>query len=91
MKKRGVKIAPEIKKQILHEIQGGRSIKEVAEEYSISTVSIYAWLKKDAEDGGNTKASAAEIRKLKKEKQDLIQIIGSLTVVVDRLKKKDKQ
>ena len=59
-KKRVKKILPkridlEIKKQILKEIQmSGKSVKEVALEYDVLMVTIYAWMKKDAEEGGNT-------------------------------------
>lgn len=43
------------------------------------------------ESGITSSAYLAKIARLEKEKEDLVQIIGSLSVVVERFKKKDEQ
>jgi len=73
MAKQGYKIAKEIINKIRHE---GLSVTEAATNYGISNRTIYAWL--------GTKAkgvvSALEHNKLKKENEQLKQIIGDLTI-----------
>jgi transposase-like protein len=88
------KIIPaSIKETILKQIkEDWRNTNEVALEFSISPKTIYNWLRKDVDE---TWISASQhltkIHRLEKEKQDLIQIIWALSVVVERMKKKDKE
>ena len=69
-----------------------RPIAEIAKEFGVSTTTIYGWLGKEVDDTGKSASSyLAEIHKLQREKEDLVSIIGSLTIVVERVKKKDEE
>jgi transposase len=77
MAKQGYRIAKEIKDEILAKIKNdGLSVADAAERYGIHTGTIYNWL--------GTKAvgvvSVLEHNKLKKENEQLKQIIGDLTI-----------
>ena len=77
MAKQGFKIAKEIKDEIINKLKHeGRSVAELAIQYGISNRTIYSWL--------GTKAkgvvSLLEHNKLKKENDQLKQIIGDLTI-----------
>lgn len=87
------KIPPEVKTTVLRQVKlEGRSVKDVANEFHISDKTIHAWLKKEVDESGiSTSAYLTKIHRLEKEKEDLVQIIGALSVVVERFKKKDKQ
>ncbi len=77
MAKKGYRVAKEIKNEILNKIKNdGLSVMEAATNYGIHTGTIYNWL--------GTKAkgvvSVLEHNKLKKENEQLKQIIGDLTI-----------
>lgn len=70
------KIPRDLKIQILDRVKNsGKSIKEIASEHGISTVTIYAWLKE-----GVMGITSRDVIKLEKENRELKQIIGELTV-----------
>jgi hypothetical protein len=69
-----------------------RPIAEISTEFWVHTKTIYAWLGSEVDDTGKTASSyLAEIHKLQREKEDLVSIIWSLSIVVERLKKKDEE
>ena len=77
MAKKGYRISTEIKDEIINKIKHeGLSVIDAATQYGISNRTIYAWL--------GTKAkgvvSLLEHNKLKKENDQLKQIIGDLTI-----------
>jgi len=77
MSKKGYKISKEIKDEVINKIKhDGLSVSETANNYGISSRTIYGWL--------GTKAtgtvSLLEHNKLKKENEQLKQIIGDLTI-----------
>ena len=80
-----------IKNTILKQVkEDGRSVVEAGREFGISPKTIYTWLRKEVDETGvNASAYLTKIHRLEKEKEDLVQIIGALSIVVERAKKKD--
>lgn len=77
MAKQGYRISTEIKDEIIKKIKhDGLSVVDAAKQYGISDKTIYNWL--------GTKArgtvSILEHNKVKKENEQLKQIIGDLTI-----------
>jgi hypothetical protein len=87
------KIDPSIREMVLKQAKEDlRPIADIAREFSVSTTTIYSWLGKEVDDTGKSSSSyLAEIHKLQREKEDLISIIWSLSIVVERVKKKDEE
>ena len=78
-------IPKETKEQILHRIKDeGISVSQAAAEHGVSTKTIYNWMR------GSTivNHSTLEINKLKRENKDLAELIGHLTLNLERTKKK---
>ncbi|EKD44745.1 MAG: hypothetical protein ACD_71C00020G0001 [uncultured bacterium (gcode 4)] len=86
------RIDPIIKANILKQAkEDHRPIAELSAEFWVHTKTIYAWLGSEVDDTGKTASSyLAEIHKLQREKEELIQIVWAFSVVVERLKKKDE-
>jgi transposase-like protein len=74
----------EVKQEILGKIKAGEEVKKVAAQYGVSDRTIYLWLKK----GVVSNVSALEMGKLKKENQILKEIVGVLTMELEKVKKK---
>ena len=85
MSKKGYRISSEIKDQILGRIKNdGVSVVQAATDHGLSAKTIYTWL------GGTAKSSISslEYRRLKKENEQLKQIIGNLTIKLSMEAKK---
>jgi uncharacterized protein YjcR len=80
-------IAKEVKEEILEKVKKGEKVVQLAEQYGVSDRTIYAWLRGKA----LSSVSLLEHNKLKRENQLLKEIIGALTIEVERLKKKKRQ
>jgi len=76
-------INSEVKQEILDKVKSGKTVKEVAEQYGVSDRTIYAWLKVGVVDT----VSALELGKIRKENQILKEIVGGLTIELEKLKK----
>lgn len=74
----------EVKQEILEKIKSGEEVKKVASQYGVSERTIYLWLKKGVTDH----VSTLEFGKLKKENQILKEIVGVLTMELEKVKKK---
>lgn len=72
------------KESILLEIKNGLKVVEAAVKHGISDKTIYGWMRKQAD---NTGTSSLEVAKLKKEIQDLKEIIGTFALEKKRSKK----
>lgn len=83
---KGKTIPEEIKTKIIGLIKEGRSVIELAREYGISPNTIYRWLGSQTRSSGD----ALIIAKLKREKQELIELLGKMTLFLERSKKKSK-
>lgn len=79
------KIATEVKQEILSKIKSGEPAKDLAQKYGISVKTIYGWLRWTT----TNKVSWMEHIKLKKENQVLKEIIGVLTLELQKVKKKN--
>jgi len=77
----------EVKQEILGKVKAGEEVKKIAAQYGVSDRTIYAWLKK----GVTNNVSVLELGKLRKENQILKEIVGILTVEVEKLKKKTRK
>jgi transposase-like protein len=81
------RISEEIKRKIIERIRNeGLSVPKASEEFGISRNSIYHWIGAKAKG----EPSILEIAKLKKENAELRQIIGGLTLDMERGKKNKK-
>lgn len=78
-------IAKEVKEEILSKVKSGEPAASVAEKFGISVRTIYGWLRWTT----TNKVSWMEHIKLKKENQVLKEIIGVLTLELQKVKKKN--
>lgn len=72
------------KESILKEIKDGLRVVEAAVKYGVSDKTIYGWMKIQAD---NTGTSSLEVAKLRKENQELKEIIGMFALEKKRSKK----
>jgi transposase InsO family protein len=79
------RISKEIKDEVLAKVRQGHKVPQLAAEYGISVQTIYAWLQKGVEGG----TSALELSKLKRERDDLLKLVGTLTLEVEKRKKSE--
>ena len=77
-------IALEVKAEIIAKVKAGEKVAELSKQYGISEQSIYSWLKQKVEGT----VSVLEHTKVKKENEQLKQIIGFLTLELEKTKKK---
>ena len=75
------------KELILGEIKNGLKVVDAAIKYSVSDKTIYHWMRVQAD---NTGTSSLEVAKLKKEIQDLKEIIGTFALEKKRGEKNQK-
>jgi transposase-like protein len=85
---KGVKVTQEIKDLILTKINQGCVASQLATEYNISPNTIYTWISQSANSNKDKQSMILENSRLKREKQELIELIGRLTIDVSRLNKK---
>lgn len=77
-------IPKEIKDEVLARIKQGQKVPQLAEQYGISTKTIYNWLSA----GVQAEVSTLEYARLKRERDDLLRLVGNLTLEVEKRKKK---
>lgn len=75
------------KETILLEIKNGLRVVEASTKYKVSVKTIYGWMRAQAD---NTGTSSLEVAKLKKEIQDLKEIIGTFALEKKRGEKNHK-
>ncbi len=76
-------ISKQTKEEILLKIKGGEKVMNLAPQYGISHKTIYAWLRNQIQP----EITLSEWHKLKRENEDLKQIIGLITLELERGKK----
>lgn len=85
MAKQGFRIAKEIKDEIINKLKhDGLSVAEAAKQYGISDKTIYTWLGTKAKGS----VSLIEHNKLKKENEQLKQLIGDITLKLSAQEKR---
>ena len=80
----GRRVSKEIREEIISKVQSGEKVAELAEQYAVSTKTIYGWLRQDSGDGV---VSVLEYNKLKRENDELKRLIGELTLNMHLQKK----
>jgi transposase-like protein len=75
----GRRISKEIREEIVSKVQAGQRVADLAEQYGVSTKTIYGWLRRDSGEGV---VSVLQYNKLKR-------LIGELTLNM-HLQKKSK-
>lgn len=83
--KKGYKVSKEVKEQILNRIKNdGISVADAAKDHGISPHTIYGWLSKGAVGA----PTWSELNKLKRERDELLRIVGELTINLSTAQKK---
>lgn len=78
------RIPKEIRDEVLAKARAGERVIALAEQYGISTKTIYAWLSKDS---GEDVISVLKYNKLKRENQELKRLLGEITLEMSLGKK----
>jgi hypothetical protein len=77
-------IASVVKQEILSKIKSGEPVMSISKQYGISDKTIYYWLRAKAEGF----VSLFEHNRVKKENQQLKEIVGILTMELEKVTKK---
>jgi len=77
------KVPIETKEEILVKVKNGETVTNVANQYGISTKTIYAWLSNQVRPD----SSILEVNRLRRENDELKRIIGIVTLELERGKK----
>lgn len=84
--KKTYRIAPEVREQIMKRIkEEGVSVETAAKDAGIHNTTIYNWLGK----GVKNAPTIGEVVRLKREKDELLALVGELTLNVSRSQKKN--
>ncbi len=78
------RIPKEIQEEIIGKVQAGERVAELAEQYAVSSKTIYGWLRQDS---GEAVVSMLHYNKLKRENEELKRLIGELTLNMHLQKK----
>lgn len=85
MAKQGFRIAKEIKDEIINKLKhDGLSVLDAAKQYGISDKTIYNWLGTKAKGS----VSLLEFNRIKKENDQLKQLIGDITLKLSAQEKR---
>lgn len=83
----GKYISSTTKDTILGEIKDGLPVKEAALKHAVSDKAIYRWLREQAD---NTGTSSLEVARLRRENQELKEIIGAFALQKKRAEKNQR-
>ena len=79
------RITPEVKEQIINRIKNdGISVTQAAKEHGVSDNTIYTWIAKKVEG----QPTLAENIKLRKEVEQLLKLVGEITLKLSETQKK---
>jgi len=74
------RIPQEIKDQIMVRVKEGVPVSQLSNEHGVSIKSIYTWI---AKESGKTPGTL-QVARLKREKEDLLRLVGALTLKLSR-------
>ena len=78
------RIAKEIKDEVLQKVKTGEKVVDLAQQYGMSTKTIYGWLRQDT---GEDVVSVLKYNKLKRENEELKRLIGEISLEMSLGKK----
>lgn len=79
------RIAPEVKEQIISRIKNdGVAVVEAAKQHGVSEQTVYNWLGRKAQGV----PSVLELAKLKRENEELLRLVGKITLTLSETQKK---
>jgi transposase-like protein len=90
---RGIKVPEPVKQLIIERVKNGDRVDDLASEFDLYPNTIRKWLAElgvTTTDKKKARSEALEISKLNREKEQLLAIIGELTVLTRQSKKKSK-
>lgn len=91
---KGVRVPKPVKELIISRVKNGEKIDDLAKEFNLFPNTIRKWLNSSVTDSGrdldSKRSDILLISKLQREKQELLEIIGELTVLTKQSKKKLK-
>lgn len=76
-----------LKDEVLAVIKNGTTVADACSQHHLSTKTVYAWLRAQAD---NTGTSNLEVAKLRRENQELKEIIGMFALDKKRAEKNTK-
>jgi transposase-like protein len=76
-----------VRQAVLEDIKNGMKVSEASVKHGVTSNAIYLWLKAQAD---NTGTSSLEVAKLRKENQELKEIIGLFALDKKRAEKNAK-
>lgn len=77
-------ISKEVKTEILAKVKSGQKVVELSKHYGVSDKTIYNWLRGQVTEQVNYR----EYKRVIKENEDLKNILGVLTLELEKTKKK---
>jgi transposase-like protein len=82
---RKFKVAPDVREQIINRIkEGSVTVQQAAKEHGVHETTVYGWL--------GTKAHGApsilELARLKRENDELLRLVGAITLKLSEAQKK---
>jgi transposase-like protein len=79
------RIAPEVKEQIINRIKNeGVSVAQAAKDHGVAEGTIYTWIGAKAQGA----PSVLEIAKLRRENDELLRLVGLMTLKLSESQKK---
>jgi len=80
----GKYVSEETKQTVLEDIKNGLQVSEASVKHGVAIKSIYRWMREQAD---NTGTSSLEVAKLRRENQELKEIIGLFALQKKRAEK----
>lgn len=80
-------IDPALKQQVLEAIKNGMKVSEATTQFGVSDNAVYSWLRHQSD---NTGTSSLEVARLRKENQELKELIGLFALEKKRAEKNQR-